>query len=100
MNLRLHLLSSSLVSLLVASVSASAAAAARDDTNSGKPFDCYISYGDLKFDLTSLKGLHTLKRVRETPPTTMIDTLVFNICEDLQPKDDVDDADQVLVSVF
>lgn len=99
MNLRLHLLSTSLISLLVASVSASAAAA-RDDTNSGKPFDCYISYGDLKFDLTSLKGLHTLKRVRETPPTTTIDTLAFNICEDLQPKDDVDDADQVLVSVF
>ena len=95
MNLRLHLLSSSLVSLLVAVV----ASAAQDDGESGTPFNCHISYSDLNFDLTGLAGQHTLTRTRQTPPTTTIDTLIFNLCEDLQPQDGVDDADQVSASV-
>lgn len=89
MNLRLHLLSSSLISLLVAAV----ASAAQDDAD--QPFDCHIAYNDLRYDLTSLGGEHTLRRTRDSPPTTMIDVLTFNLCEDLKPQDGVDDADQV-----
>ncbi|KAH9916931.1 autophagy-related protein 27, partial [Amylocystis lapponica] len=65
--------------------------AAQDD---GSPFECYITYDNRKYDLTSLAGEHTLKRTRETPPTTMVDTVVFNLCADLQQQDGVNEADQ------
>ncbi|KAG1870158.1 autophagy-related protein 27 [Suillus subalutaceus] len=57
-------------------------------------FDCHVTTGGLKWDLTPLEGSHTLSRTRETPPTTMVDELIFNLCKDLEPMDGVPDDDQ------
>ncbi|TDL24261.1 hypothetical protein BD410DRAFT_786373 [Rickenella mellea] len=60
------------------------------------PFDCHVSLdgGARKYDLTSLKGEHTASRTRDTPPTTMVDEVRFDLCEDLKPRDGVAAADQ------
>lgn len=47
-------------------------------------FDCHVSTGGLKWDLTSLKGSHKVSRTRESPPTTMVDELRFNLCKNLK----------------
>ena len=64
---------------------------AQDDN----PFDCKIHTSDLDFDLTQLAGEHTISRTRVTPPTTMIDTLRFDLCADLKALDGVAESDQV-----
>ncbi|KAG2362294.1 autophagy-related protein 27 [Suillus spraguei] len=57
-------------------------------------FDCHVTTGGLKWDLTPLEGSHTVSRTRESPPTTMIDELTFNLCKDLQSMSDVPEDDQ------
>lgn len=47
-------------------------------------FDCHVTTGGLKWDLTPLKGSHIVTRNRETPPTTMVDELRFNLCKNLK----------------
>ncbi|KAF5355116.1 hypothetical protein D9756_005315 [Leucocoprinus leucothites] len=60
-----------------------------------KPFDCHVTVASgAEFDLTKLVGLQTLERTRDSPPTTNIDTLRFNLCHDLEPVEGVDDQDQ------
>ncbi|OSX66201.1 hypothetical protein POSPLADRAFT_1132639 [Postia placenta MAD-698-R-SB12] len=66
------------------------ASAAEDEGD----FSCHVSYNGLKYDLTKIKGQQVVKRTRETPPSTMIDTVVFDLCEGLQPDEGVDEKDQ------
>ncbi|KIK67390.1 hypothetical protein GYMLUDRAFT_156754 [Collybiopsis luxurians FD-317 M1] len=57
-------------------------------------FKCQFTLGQQNFDLSSLNTEQKATRTRETPPTTMIDTLHFNICEDLKPQEDFPPTDQ------
>ena len=77
-----------LLSLLFLSVSSVSA----DDENL---FDCRITVDGARFDLTSLTGEHTLNQTHDLPPTSMIDSLRFNLCGDLKRLDGVPEADQV-----
>ena len=63
----------------------------------GDPFNCYVTVDSLNFNLTSLAGQHDISRLRQTPPSTMIDSLSFNLCADLKSKDGVAEGDQVRV---
>jgi autophagy-related protein 27 len=58
-------------------------------------FDCNVRVENLTFDLTTLAGERVITRTRETPPTTMIDSLRFNLCADLDPQGGVPEQDQV-----
>ncbi len=58
-------------------------------------FDCRITLGDNNYDLTSLKGEHTVSQTRNTPPTQFRDSVTFNLCSDLQRKEDVSEKEQV-----
>ncbi len=58
-------------------------------------FDCHITINDAKFDLTRLAGAHNVNRTRSTPPTTMIDSLRFDLCADLKQIDGLAEHDQV-----
>ncbi|KAI0762120.1 autophagy-related protein 27 [Trametes elegans] len=69
----------------------SALAAAQDDS---KPFDCHLTLGDLKYDLTSLGGEHSVAREVSVPPTVLEDRVTFNLCADLERKSDVPSEDQ------
>lgn len=66
-----------------------AAAAAAQDA-----FDCKVTIGENKWDLTSLAGEQTLTRERDRPPTKFQDAVTFNLCEDLKRKEDVAEKDQ------
>ncbi|KAJ7579212.1 autophagy-related protein 27 [Mycena floridula] len=57
-------------------------------------FDCAFNIGATKYDLNSLAGVHEVTRERSTPPTTMVDTVRFNLCHDLPINADVDAKDQ------
>lgn len=59
------------------------------------PFDCHPTVGPAKYDLTSLKGEHTMSRTREMPPSSMEDIVTFDLCAEIQKKDGVPDVDQV-----
>jgi len=73
----------SLFVLLQAALATAAGEQTRDDT-----FNCHISVSDtLTYDLTPLAGEHTVSRTRTTPPTTMVDSVTFNICADLKMQD-------------
>jgi hypothetical protein len=61
------------------------------------PFSCHIKANSLNFDLTKLAGEHTASRTRDTPPTTMLDSLRFDLCEDLKTLDGVAEGDQVCI---
>jgi hypothetical protein len=65
---------------------------AQDDA----PFNCHLRVGSLTYDLTTL-GETSNSRTRDTPPTTMVDTLSLNLCEDLKVREDVAESDQVCV---
>ncbi|TBU61600.1 autophagy-related protein 27 [Dichomitus squalens] len=54
--------------------------AAQDDQ---KPFDCHVTIGEDAYDLTGLKGEHTVTRESNMPPSTIHDAVTFNLCEDL-----------------
>ncbi|EGN99720.1 type II membrane protein [Serpula lacrymans var. lacrymans S7.3] len=74
-------------------VLSSALVATAQDKESN-PFDCHVTIDSLEFDLTALAGVHTVSRIRETPPTSMIDQVRFNLCDDLQTLDGVEEGDQ------
>lgn len=65
----------------------------------GSPFDCRVTTNGIKFDLTSLTGEHTARRKRETPPTSTVDLLRFNLCAELERQEDVAESDQVPVII-
>ncbi|KAH9485376.1 Autophagy-related protein 27 [Psilocybe cubensis] len=46
------------------------------------------------FDLTSLGGVRTVTRTRDTPPTKVVDSLRFDLCEELKLQDGVSEHDQ------
>jgi len=56
--------------------------------------DCRVSIENIMFDLSSLLGEHVINRTRETPPTTMVDSLRFNLCADLEHQGDLSEQDQ------
>jgi len=60
------------------------------------PFDCKVSLdgGKLQYDLTPLEGVHTLFRTRDIPPTRMVDEVQFNLCKDLQKREEIAEGDQ------
>ncbi|KAG0704492.1 putative autophagy protein Atg27 [Suillus ampliporus] len=59
-------------------------------------FDCHVTAEGLSWDLTQLKGVQKVSRTRDSPPTTMVDELSFDLCEDLQALQGVPDGDQCL----
>ncbi|TFK44723.1 autophagy-related protein 27 [Crucibulum laeve] len=58
------------------------------------PFDCHITVDDYKFDLTRLARPYVLNRTRDTPPTTTIDYLTFDLCAELKQQEGVSEQDQ------
>ncbi|KAG8721020.1 hypothetical protein FRC08_016330 [Ceratobasidium sp. 394] len=59
------------------------------------PFSCKLDLSGVHYDLSILgNDERTAERDRAIPPTTMHDTLRFNICTDLKRQDGVKDADQ------
>lgn len=65
---------------------------AQDGTN---PFDCHVRTNGLTYDLTHLQGEHTVSRTRETPPSSWVDSVRFDLCADLKLQDGVAAGDQV-----
>jgi hypothetical protein len=47
-----------------------------------------------EYDLSALNVVKTVSRTRQTPPSTMIDTITFNLCADIE-LNDTPAADQV-----
>ncbi|KAF4620792.1 hypothetical protein D9613_000704 [Agrocybe pediades] len=59
------------------------------------PFGCRLKLEDnIEFDLTSLSGEHVLNRTRETPPSTTIDSLRFDLCGELKSVSEIPEHDQ------
>lgn len=58
-------------------------------------FDCHVTVGSDKWDLTQLAGEHKATRTRDTPPSQMLDELRFDLCGELKPLDGVAASDQV-----
>ena len=61
----------------------------------GNPFNCRVWTSDLTYDLTPLQGEHTVSRTRNTPPSSWVDSVRFDLCADLKPQDGVAVGDQV-----
>ncbi|OAX39977.1 hypothetical protein K503DRAFT_34465 [Rhizopogon vinicolor AM-OR11-026] len=57
-------------------------------------FSCLVTLGEQSWDLTALGGEQEVQRTRDTPPTTMVDKLRFNLCGDLPSLKDVPEGDQ------
>ena len=68
------------------------AVTAQDGNN---PFNCRVRTNDLTYDLTPLQGEHTVSRTRETPPSSWVDSVRFDLCADLKLQDGVAAGDQV-----
>jgi len=66
-------------------------AIAQDEDN---PFNCRVRTNDLAYDLTPLQGEHTVSRTRETPPSSWVDSVRFDLCADLKLQDGVAAGDQ------
>ena len=49
-------------------------------------FDCTFQIENRNFNLTNLGREISIERTRETPPSRMVDTVLFNLCDDLKPK--------------
>ncbi len=77
--------------LLIASITLCPSPSLADDN----PFSCHVTAENHEFDLTPLAGEHTINRTRETPPSEMIDSLRFNLCQDLEILENVPPKDQV-----
>ncbi|KAH7914113.1 autophagy-related protein 27 [Hygrophoropsis aurantiaca] len=59
------------------------------------PYDCSkLKLDSLNYDLSPLAGVRTVSRTRDTPPSTMIDELGFDVCAELSPLDGVAEQDQ------
>jgi len=63
-------------------------------------FNCHVNVNSLNFNLTKLAGEHAATRTRTTPPSTMVDTLRFDLCADLKPQEGVAEADQVCLAAL
>lgn len=59
------------------------------------PFNCRVRTNGLTYDLTPLQGEHTASRARDTPPSSWIDSVRFDLCADLKLLDGVAAGDQV-----
>lgn len=57
--------------------------------------ECHVTVDSLKYDLSSLAGEHTAERSRNMPPTTITETVRFNLCGELSQLDGVNSDDQV-----
>jgi len=57
-------------------------------------FDCRLTVGSLTYDLTTLPSEFTASQTRDTPPSTMVDTVRANLCDDLKVQDDIEVGDQ------
>ena len=79
-------------SLVFAHLLLSLGVTAQDGTN---PFDCRVRTNGLTYDLTPLQGEHSVSRTRETPPSSWVDSVRFDLCADLKLQDDVAASDQV-----
>lgn len=64
---------------------------AQDGSN---PFDCRVRTNGLTYDLTPLQGEHTVSRLRETPPSSWVDFVRFDLCADLKLQEGVAPGDQ------
>ncbi|KAI0820037.1 autophagy-related protein 27 [Trametes gibbosa] len=69
----------------------SAFVSAQDDP---KPFDCHLTVGDFQYDLTKGGGAQSAERAVSVPPTTIVDKVTFDLCDDLERKSDVPPEDQ------
>ena len=67
---------------------------------SDSTFDCRVTVENLKFDLTYLSGEHVINQTRETPPTTVVDSLRFDLCEDLKTQGELSEQDQVRLTLI
>ena len=64
------------------------------------PFDCSsvtvdVSGAKVSYNLSSIAGVKELSRSRETPPSTFVDELRFDLCANVPKKEGVADGDQV-----
>lgn len=57
--------------------------------------DCHFSVGELNYDLSQLGGTKVLTRTRESPPSTYVDELRFDLCADLAEAENRASEDQV-----
>lgn len=89
----LHNVLTLVISLLLVSPATLASA----DEN---PFDCHVEFNGRKWDLTKLAGEHIALRTRSSPPSSMVDKLRFDLCDDLKELDDIDAHDQVDLHFF
>ncbi|KIY50344.1 hypothetical protein FISHEDRAFT_39344, partial [Fistulina hepatica ATCC 64428] len=55
---------------------------------------CDLFPDGVSYDLTPLAGEHKVSRERDTPPSTMVDELRFDICDTLGTQSGVDESDQ------
>ncbi|KAF8844288.1 mannose 6-phosphate receptor domain-containing protein [Paxillus ammoniavirescens] len=69
----------------------SALHAAAQDSGS---FDCHFTVGELKYDLSSLGGTNTASRTRDSPPSTYVDEVTFDLCGELPQVEDRASEDQ------
>jgi hypothetical protein len=47
-------------------------------------WNCRFTVPDVgDYDLSGLAGQHTVQRTRSTPPTSMIDRIIFDVCNEL-----------------
>lgn len=83
-----------LLSILVFVLSSARA----DDTSTS--FDCHVTVDGVKFDLTSLAGEHIVNQTRNSPPSTTVQSLRFNLCDGLKKLEGFSDQDQVRTSWF
>jgi len=86
MILRLHIPPALLFSIFLLSVSSVSA-------DESSPFDCHITENGAKFDLTGL-GERIVNQTRHMPPSTMVQSLRFNLCDDLKKLEGIADQDQ------
>lgn len=61
----------------------------------GAAQDCHFSVGGLNYDLSELGGPKVLSRARDSPPSSYVDELRFDMCEDLTEVTDRASEDQV-----
>ncbi|KAF9227342.1 hypothetical protein BS17DRAFT_775333 [Gyrodon lividus] len=57
-------------------------------------FDCHFTVGEQKYDLSNLAGMKTVTRTRDSPPSTYVDEVTFDLCGDLPQVEDREPEDQ------
>ena len=80
-----HILSCALLLLSLAAVRVSA-----DDA-----FDCHVTIGEQKYDLTKLEGVRSVSQERNSPPTKYKDTVTFNLCGEIPRSSSIPEDEQV-----